>query len=93
MKATDMMKSQHMVVFRICQSSPLFALCACSVAILMIFATIPEETRREWGFTLKSEPIKVDEDLPNFFTAIKFVEADRLIEENKMMQKRYGFEI
>ena len=87
------MKSEHEAVFRICQSSPLFAVGTASVAILMLFLTIPEQQRISWGFTFKQEPLKVDEDLPNFFEAIRLIEADRLIEENRMMQRRYGFEI
>ena len=35
--------------------------------------------------------IEVDEDLPNFFKVIKFSASDEIIEEEKNMQKNFGF--
>jgi hypothetical protein len=35
---------------------------------------------------MSSKDIEVDEDLPNFFEAVKLSQADELIEENKNMQ-------
>lgn len=37
--------------------------------------------------------MEVDEDLPNFFEALKFSEADKMICENEQMQKEFGFEL
>ena len=33
----------------------------------------------------------VDEDLPNFFEAVKLVDADWLVYENKNLRENYGF--
>lgn len=41
---------------------------------------------------MSSKDIEVDEDLPNFFEAVKLSQADELIEENKNMQQNYLFE-
>ena len=36
--------------------------------------------------------IKVDEDLPNFFKAVKLSQADEIVLENQNLQKNFGFE-
>ena len=37
--------------------------------------------------------IAVDEDLPNFFEAVKLGQADEIIEEYYNMKNKYGFEV
>jgi len=54
---------------------------------------VPEEELARLGFTLSHEDINVDEDLPNFFEALKLRHADQVIEEYKNMKERYGLEI
>lgn len=41
---------------------------------------------------MASKSISVDEDLPNFFSAVKLSQADEIIMENANMTKNYGFE-
>lgn len=41
---------------------------------------------------MQRHEIEVDEDLPNFFNAVKLSQADELIEENKNMHYNFGFE-
>jgi len=36
--------------------------------------------------------IKVDEDLPNFYKAVKFTSANKIIISNENMMNNYGFE-
>lgn len=45
------------------------------------------------GFTLAAEDISVDEDLPNFFEALKLKHADQIVAEYHNMKNRYGLEI
>lgn len=33
----------------------------------------------EWGFAMNSTPIVVDEDLPNFWTVVKWSEANETV--------------
>jgi len=54
---------------------------------------ISEEFLARCGFSLSGKDINVDEDLPNFFEAIKFSQADELIQEFYNMRENYGFEI
>jgi len=52
-----------------------------------------EELLAKCGFSLSTKDINVDEDLPNFFEAIKFSQANELIHEFHNMRDNYGFEI
>lgn len=46
----------------------------------------------KWGFSMSDKLIKVDEDLPNFFKAVKLSQADEIVLENQNLQKNFGFE-
>ena len=45
----------------------------------------------KWGYTLTRTEIVVDEDLPNFFRAVKLGDADWVVHENANLRKNYGF--
>ena len=45
----------------------------------------------KWGYTMTKTEIVVDEDLPNFFKAIKLSDADWMVFENKNLREGYGF--
>ena len=40
---------------------------------------------------MESVKIEVDEDLPNFFSVIRFAAADEILEEEKNCQDNFGF--
>lgn len=46
----------------------------------------------KWGFTISNNVITVDEDLPNFFEAVKLSDADWMVYENSNLRKNYSFE-
>ena len=46
---------------------------------------------RKWGYTLTKTEIVVDEDLPNFFNAVKLSDADWMVYENRNLRENYGF--
>lgn len=52
---------------------------------------VPEEYLSMWGFGMESQKIEVDEDLPNFFSVVKFSSADEVLMEEKNVQKNFGF--
>ena len=43
------------------------------------------------GFTITSNQINVDENLPNFFQAVKLSDADWMVYENSNLRNNYGF--
>ena len=45
----------------------------------------------KWGYTLSKNQINVDENLPNFFEAVKLSDADWMVFENSNLRKNYGF--
>jgi hypothetical protein len=60
---------------------PIVAIFAVSVFIMAAKLAIPDRLRK-WGFTMSSTDIEVDEDLPNFFEAVRLSASDELIDEN-----------
>lgn len=53
------------------------------LALIVVQIVIPAELLLKWGFTMSQDELEVDEDLPNFFTALLLTEADKIIMENK----------
>lgn len=53
------------------------------VALIVVQLVIPSELLLKWGFTMSQEEMEVDEDLPNFFTALMLSEAEKVISENR----------
>ena len=49
------------------------------------------ETLSKWGFVISSNTIEVDENLPNFFTAVKLSDCDWLVKENEYVKENYKF--
>ena len=52
-----------------------------------------KKTLKRWGFTFGAKKINVDEDLPNFFKAVRFSDAEWYQAEIEYLQKEYGFDI
>jgi len=90
---TDTMMSGHVLgEFTIDWATPLEATAIASLLILVsqvIFAPFLQL----WGFTMQGKDIIVDEDLPNFFTAIKLSQADEVVLESRNCKRNYGIEI
>ena len=45
------------------------------------------------GYGMQRKDIEVDEDLPNFFEAIRLSQADEIIAEEENMQNNFGIQI
>lgn len=82
-KVTENMWSDHPISYRVCQSSPLFLMSMTCVALIVVQIVIPQELLLKWGFSMSQDELEVDEDLPNFFTALMLSEADKIIAENR----------
>jgi len=88
------MKSGHYIdPFTVTHSTPLLLGVVFAVFLSISRAVISEEFLAYMGFSLSGKDINVDEDLPNFFEAIKFSQANELIHEFHNMRDNYGFEI
>ena len=42
---------------------------------------------------MSQDEMEVDEDLPNFFTALMLSESEKIIAENRQMMQEFGFEL
>lgn len=84
-KVTENMLADHPVFFppKINQSSPLLLMFLACVASIIVTTIFSEETLLKWGFTMSVDEMEVDEDLPNFFTALMLSEAEKVIAENR----------
>lgn len=83
------MKSLHMLRFEPGHASPMLIMAASAVFIIS-FTKIFKDYIGKWGFALQSKEIKVDEDLPQFFTTIRLGQADEIVLEEENMQKHFG---
>lgn len=92
-KVTENMWADHLPGYRVCQSSPLFLMSVTCVALIVVQTIVPAELLLKWGFTMSQDELEVDEDLPNFFTALMLTEAEKVISENRQMMTEYGFEL
>lgn len=94
-KVTENMLADHPVFFppKINQSSPLLLMFMACLASIIVTTIFPEELLLKWGFTMSVDEMEVDEDLPNFFTALMLSEAEKVIAENRQMMTEFGFEL
>lgn len=66
---------------------------ATAAVFILLIQKIFANYLMKWGFTMASQEIKVDEDLPNFFKSVKLTQADELILENVNMQENFGINL
>lgn len=64
-----------------------------SIIVIIFFQVFFKKTLKAWGFSFGGVKINVDENLPNFFKAIKLPQADWMIMEDKNLEENYGFSI
>lgn len=92
-KVTENMLADHYPSYRVCQSSPLFLMSMTCIILIIVQIVIPAELLLKWGFSMSQDELEVDEDLPNFFTALMLTEAEKICAENRQMMNEYGFEL
>ena len=71
-------------------STPILFFCFMISIISIIRAIIPEHLRK-WGFTISSNILEVDENLPDFFDALKLSDKKWFLEENIHSKDKYAF--
>ena len=91
--STEQMNSAHgwSTLDEVSQATPLLFFSFAFVAITFLRIGF-YDTLTAWGFTISSSTIEVDENLPNFFEAVKLSDADWLIKENNYMKENYNIE-
>ena len=86
------MKSTHFLDFKPGHASPMLYM-AFSAVFIIAFTKIFKDYIGQWGFALQSKEIKVDEDLPQFFTTIRLGQADEIVLEEENMKTHFGLQI
>jgi len=59
--------------------------------IIVIFRVFFFNWMTKYGYTISSNEINVDENLPNFYEAVKLKDADWFVKENEYCLKTYHF--
>ena len=86
------MESSHdlLTLLKVKPSTPVLFFCLIIPMIAIIRAIIPERLRK-WGFTISSNILEVDENLPDFFNALKVSDKEWFLKENENTKDKYAF--
>lgn len=63
------------------QATPMLMIAIAFVVIITLRVAFYDQLSK-WGFTISANQIEVDENLPNFYEAVKLRDADWLVKEN-----------
>mmetsp|Transcript_10851 Transcript_10851/g.14605 ORF Transcript_10851/g.14605 Transcript_10851/m.14605 type:complete len:219 (+) Transcript_10851:2354-3010(+) len=82
--STEQMSSAHKLsdMFQMSQATPLLVLSFAIFAVTIMRACCYAKIK-EWGFSISSNVIEVDENLPNFFKAIKLADSEWFVKESR----------
>mmetsp|Transcript_16102 Transcript_16102/g.25007 ORF Transcript_16102/g.25007 Transcript_16102/m.25007 type:complete len:124 (-) Transcript_16102:564-935(-) len=81
-KQTEGMRSEHLVkYFSVDWATPVEIMAFASLVLTVVQVLFADQLQH-WGFTMQSKEITVDEDLPNFYKAIRLQQADETVLEN-----------
>lgn len=91
--STDPMVTGHdwSTLTTVTQASPMLII-GLALCVITFMRVCFYETLTKWGFTLTANNIEVDENLPNFFEAVKLKDADWVVKEVRYYQEKYGFQ-
>lgn len=72
------------------QATPLLVL-SMAICMVTLMRACFYDKMKEWGFAISSNEINVDENLPNFFNAVKLSDAEWFIKESRYCREQYKF--
>lgn len=90
--STDRMKTSHTFenLGELGQATPML-LIALPLLVIIIMRRSSYKLLEKSGFTISNSKIVVDEDIPNFFEAVKLSDADWMVFENSNLRENYGY--
>ena len=59
--------------------------------IIIILRVFFGESLSKWGYSISNDIIEVDENLPNFYHALKLSDADWFVKEGNYLKENYKF--
>ena len=71
----------HYVGFSVNWSISIEIMLFAAFVIICVKLIVPAEILDKMGYGMENVKIEVDEDLPNFFSVIKFTAADEVLDE------------
>ena len=90
--STDEMSSAHFwtTLGQLTQATPILMI-ALAFVVITLMRILAYDLLSSWGFTISGNKIEVDENLPNFYTAVKLSDADWLVKECQYLEDTYKF--
>jgi len=90
--STNQMTSAHYwsTLFDFTQASPMLLISMVFLIIIILRAFFGDKMRK-WGFGISNNIIEVDENLPNFYHALKLSDADWFVKEGNYLRENYNF--
>lgn len=90
--STEQMSSAHgwSSVASMNHASPMLMIALAFIVITVLRVGF-YDTMMKWGFTISTNTIEVDENLPNFFQSVKLSDADWLVKESNYLRDTYRF--
>ena len=81
------MESSHTwaTLFQLKPSTPILLVCFVVIVIAFVRTALPYYMKK-WGFTISANSLEVDENLPDFFDALKMSDKQWFKSENKYMK-------
>jgi len=58
---------------------------------IIIFRRCCADQMKKWGYVISSKVLTVDENLPNFFSAVKISDKDWFVKESRYFREHYKF--
>ena len=58
---------------------------------IIIFRRCFADQMKKWGYVISSKVLTVDENLPNFFSAVKISDKDWFVKESRYFREHYKF--
>lgn len=91
-RSTDEMSSAHFwsTLPQLNQATPMLMISIAFVVITVLRNSFYKMLQK-WGFTISSNEIEVDENLPSFYKAVKLSDADWIVKENQYLEDNYSF--
>ena len=89
---SEQMESSHTwsTLFEMQPTTPILLISVIITAIALL-KTITPKLLKKWGYVISSSTLDVDENLPDFYSALKMKDKEWFLSENKRMKDQYAY--
>ena len=86
------MHSSHdlSTLFELSSTTPILFICSI-IAVYALLKTINPELLKKWGYLISSDKLEVDENMPDFYSALKMSDKEWFLRENDRTKNLYAY--